>query len=147
MTDLSKGIIELENFIVTPETKRDALATAFEDKLAAFSNANLVKFRRTFIIQGQEFSCFFFFDDTQRIKSIELTPCVEYKSDSDDRTGQQEERRQACDKWLFEKLGIPHKESVNVTLYYYPNVEVYSISHFDLREGANAGHIIVKYLR
>lgn len=143
MTDLSKGIIELDNFIVTPETKRDALATAFEDKLAAFSNANLVKFRRTFIIQGQEFSCFFFFDDTQRIKSIELTPCVEYKSDSDDRTGQQEERRQACNKWLFGQLGNPHKTVDGDVEYRYDGIYIGCFSDFDVRYEHNGGKITI----
>lgn len=173
MTDLTKGIIEIEGFnlkagvdlgcgynpspdkivscgkttISSKTTSSELLSTYKEQFSPNMSCDTVLKFRMLFLICGIPFGCTFWFDNSGLISRIEMSPFIKYKSESWDRAGKQEERREFCDKWLFEQLGVPHKESANVTLYNYSNVEVYSISHFDLREGADAGHIIVKFLR
>ena len=145
MTDLSKGIVSFDELIITPQTKKEDLLNSFGEKLSAASSDRSIKFKKSFFVDGFEFSCWFFFDENYKISSIQLTPYIDYKSEEWDRTGQQAERRKFCDKWLFERLGEPHQSTTNVTHYYFNIVEVYSLSHFDLREGADAGYIIIEF--
>ena len=147
MTDLKNGILDFGDIVITKDTTRNDLMIVYGDKLSAISNDVYVQFRRLFTVAEHQFGCVFWFSKAGAIESIEMTPLIDYKSEDWDRTGRQEERRQFCDKWLLEQLGVPHEASTNVTLYKYRTTEIYSISHFDIRNGADAGHIVVKFLR
>ena len=104
MTDLKKGIISFEEMEITPQTTKQDLLDVYGEKLSAVSVDKILKFKKSFTIDGQEFSCWFFVDDDYIISSIKLTPYIDYESEEWDRTGRQEERRQFCDKWLFERF-------------------------------------------
>lgn len=147
MTDLKNGILDFGDIVITKDTTRNDLMAVYGDKLSSISNDVCVRFKRLFIVSGHQFGCFFWFAKNGTIESIEMTPWIDYKSEDWDRTGKQEERRQFCDKWLLEQLGAPHEVSTNVTLYKYQACEVYSYSHFDMREGADAGRIVVRFSR
>ena len=147
MTDLKNGIIDLGDLTITRDTTKEGLLRVYGDVLSTISSDSWLRFKRLFTIDGHQFGCWFIFDQNGDITSVEMTPWIEYKSEEWDRAGQQEERREFCDKWLFEKLGFPHQPSTNVTLYSYEGLEIYSISHFDQRNGADAGHIVIRFLR
>ena len=146
MTDLRKGIIDLGEITITPHTTKDDLLLVYGEKLNTnMSTSTFLDFNRLFHVDNDEFMIMFSFNTEGKIRAIQLWPTVQYKSESWDRTGRQEERRQFCDKWLFERLGEPVKISESVTLYEYEELEVYSFSHFDLRNGADAGYIVISY--
>lgn len=144
MTDLSRGIITFEEMEITPRTTKQDLLNVYGDKLSKVSIDKVLKFKRTFKIDNYEFSCWFYFDDNYNISSIKLTPYIEYKSESWDRTGQQEERRQFCDKWLFDRLGEPDLNRGGAE-YNFDSVRISCVTHFDQHNGADAGYIVVTY--
>lgn len=74
-----------------------------------------------------------------------MTPYIDYKSEDWDRLGQQDERRQFCDKWLFERLGEPHKTLNGDIEYSYNSHTISCFSNFDIRDGGNAGYIVIAY--
>ena len=145
MTDLKKGIIDFGDIVVTKDTTREDLLHAYGDKLSAVSIDTYVRFKRLFTIAGHQFGCGFWFGKNGVIESIELTPFIDYKSEDWDRTGRQEERRQFCDKWLYDRLGEPHKIIFGDIEYTFQNVRVSCFSNFDVRDGGNAGFITVRY--
>ena len=172
MTDLAKGIIEVEGFnlkpgmapaqrfhcsnddiitfgkfAITPQTTSADLLSAYSAKLSPVSNQSTQRFKMLFWIDGSRFSCAFHFDESGLISRIKMSPDVEYKSENWDRTGQQEERRQFCDAWLYERLGEPHKDLSGDIEYTFSNVSISCFSNFDIHNGADAGYIVVEYLR
>ena len=146
MTDLTKGIIEIDGFVITPKTNKNDLINTYRDKLSPISADKMIRFNRLFNIYGSLFGCLFCFDDEYEIQSLKLTPFIEYKSEEGDRTGQQEERREFCDKWLFDRLGAPHKILNRDIEYSYTNIRISCFSNYDIHHGANAGYIVIEYL-
>lgn len=144
MTDLSKGIIDFGEIVVTPTTTKDELLKVYGDKLSSISTDTWIKFKRSFIVDNHEFSCLFIFNNDLRLSSIRLTPYIDYKSEDWDRTGRQAERREFCDKWLYEQLGEP-KANLDGAVYQYKDVRIACVTHFDIHQGADAGYIVITY--
>ena len=146
MTDLRNGIIELEEMTITPDTTKEDLMRVYGEQLnKSMSTATFFDFNRLFHIENNEFMIMFSFENAGKIKSIQLWPTVQYKSEKWDRTGMQEERRQFCDKWLYDRLGEPHKVLNGDIEYSYNTHSISCFSNFDVRDGANAGYIVVAY--
>lgn len=145
MTDLKNGIIDLGDIAVTRETTREDLLLVYGDNLSALSTDRYVRFKRLFTVDGNQFGCGFWFDEHCVLESIELTPYIDYKSEEWDRIGQQEERRSFCDKWLYDRLGEPHKIINGDIEYTFQNIKVSCFSNFDIRDAGNAGFITVRY--
>ena len=90
--------------------------------------------------------CFFTLDEEGNISRIQMRPCINYKSEKWDRTGQQEERRAFCDKWLYEQLGAPQR-NLGGAEYIFDNLRISCVTHTDQHNGADAGYIVITYLR
>ena len=147
MTDLSKGIVSFDEIQITSNTTKQEVLNYLADAISPVSGKNIVYLLKLLTIENTKFMVIFNFNDNGNIKSLQLTPYIQYKSEKWDRTGRQQERRQFCDKWLFERFGVAHQITTSVTHYFFESVDVYSLSHFDLREGADAGYIVVEFNR
>ena len=171
MTDLSKGIIEIEGFnlkpgmapshrfhcskddiitfggiAISPKTTYSDFLSAYSAKLSPVSSQTTLRFKMLFLIDGNRFSCAFHFNESGLISRIKMSPDIEYKSEDWDRTGQQEERRQFCDAWLYDRLGEPDR-NLGGAEYVYEHIRISCVTHFDQHNGADAGYIVVNYLR
>ena len=145
MTDLSKGFIRLNEMMITPDTTKDDLMRVYGEELnTLMSNATFLDFNRLFQIENHNFMVMFSLNEGGKISSIKLTPYINYKSEKWDRTGRQEERRQFCDKWLFDHLGDPILNNGGA-LYEFDAVRISCVTHFDIHQGADAGYIAITY--
>lgn len=146
MTDLSKGILDFGEIVVTPDTAKEELLAVYGEKLSPASNNTFLDFNMLFSIEGQLFMCLFCFGKNNKIEYVELTPYITYKSEKWDRTGRQEERRQFCDGWLYEHLGEAPR-NLGGAEYVFEGIRIATVTHFDQREGADAGYIVVRVVR
>ena len=146
MTDLSKGIIDFGDVVVTPDTTKKELIGLFGEKLSKISTDTDIKFVRPFCVCENQFSVWFYFNKLYQLSSIKLSPYIDYKSENWDRTGQQEERREFCDKWLYEQLGEPQR-NLGGAEYIFDGLRISTVTHFDQHNGADAGYIVITYLR
>lgn len=146
MTDLRKGVLELQEMTITPNTAMPDLMKVYGEWLnKSMSNSRFLDFNRLFQVENHEFMIMFSFNDAGKIETIQLWPTVQYKSEKWDRTGMQEERRQFCDKWLLERLGEPDR-NLGGAEYVFKDLRVSCVTHFDLHNGADAGYIVITYL-
>lgn len=146
MTDLTKGIIDFGDIVVSKDTTREDLLNAFGDKLSALSNETILDFNMAFTVENQLFGCMFYIGTDNKISHIEMRPFgLAYKSERWDRTGRQRERREFCDKWLFERLGPPQKEVSGDIEYTFVTHQIACFSNTDVRDGGNAGYIVVRF--
>lgn len=145
MTDLSKGILDFGEIVVTPDTAKEELLSVYGEKLSLISTDKYLKFKRSFWVDGTEFSCLFVFDADNKLDYVKLSPYIDYKSEDWDRFGQQEERRRFCDKWLYERLGAPHKTLSGDIEYTFISHKIGCFSNNDIRDGGSAGYIVVTY--
>ena len=146
MTDLSKGIIELEEMTITPETTKQEFDEKFGPVISPASCQTIVYLLKLSAVDNTLFGATFMFNDNGHISSVKLSPYIKYKSEKWDRTGMQEERRQFCDQWLFERLGEPGR-NLGGAEYVFDNLRISCVTHFDLHNGADAGYIVITYLR
>lgn len=145
MTDLRNGIIELEEMTITSKTTKQEIDAKFGEVISPASSQNIVYLLKLSSVDDTLFGATFMFNNNGQISSVKLSPYIQYKSEKWDRTGMQEERRQFCDKWLFERLGEPHKILNGDIEYSYNSHSISCFSSFDVREGANAGYIVIAY--
>lgn len=145
MTDLRKGILSFDEMEVSSKMSKKEFLYKFKEIISPASGENIIYLMKLLTLDCFKFGVTFTFNDDGTLSTLKLSPYIQYKSEKWDRTGQQEERRQFCDQWLFERLGEGHKVTTNVTHYYFDNIEIYTLSHFDIREGADAGYIIIEY--
>lgn len=146
MTDLRKGIIDFGDVVVTHNTTKEMLINLFGDELSKMSTDTDIKFLRSFYIDKTKFSVWFYFNKLYQLSSIKLSPHLDYSSEKWDRTGQQEERRAFCDKWLYEQLGAPQR-NLGGAEYVFDNLRISCVTHTDQHNGADAGYIVITYLR
>ena len=146
MTDFKNGTLDFGDIVITKDTTRNDLMAVYGDKLSAISNDRYVRFKRLYTVAGHQFGCGFWFTKAGAIESIEMTPWIDYKSEEWDRTGRQEERRQFCDAWLFKLLGQPQR-NIGGAEYIFEKVRISCVTHFDIHQGADAGEIVITYLR
>ena len=142
MTDLKSGILEFEEMTITSQTTKKEFDIKFEKVISPASNQRFVYLLK---LDDTLFGATFMFADNGKISSVKLSPFITYKSEEWDRTGMQEERRQFCDKWLLDRLGTPHKTINGDIEYAFDSHTISCFSNFDIRDGANAGYIVVAY--
>ena len=146
MTDLTQGVIDFGEIIVTPQTTKEELLAVYGKKLSPASNDILLDFNMLFSVEKQQFMCLFWFGKSETIEHVYLYPCITYQSPKGDRTGRQEERRQFCDRWLYKHLGEAPR-NLGGAEYDFDGVRVSTVTHFDQHEGADAGYIAISVIR
>lgn len=143
MTDLSKGIIEVDGFEINSNTSSFELINEKKDNCAFYTITNdgncelfrfenvevfnkLFKVKITFIKQKlSEIKMFSYFDKP-----------VSY-----------EERFQADCAWLKDNLGEPSKINEDGNSYYYDGLHIYSFIQRDLSRNPAETYIVCKYSR
>ena len=145
MTDLAKGIIEFEEMTLTSQTTKQEFDKKFAEVISPVSNQQLVYLLKLSTVDNTRFGASFVFNSKGKLSSLKLTPYIQYKSEKWDRIGMQEERRRFCGKWLLERLGEPHKVINGDIEYLYQSHTISCFSNFDIRDGGNAGYIVIAY--
>lgn len=145
MTDLSKGIIKFKEMAITCNTTKREFLNCFSAIVSPASSDKLIYLNQLLTIDNTRFGAIFIFNENENISSLQLIPYIQYKSEKWDRLGQQKERREFCDKWLSERLGIPHKTVSGDIEYSFANCRISSFSNFDVRDAGNAGYITIVY--
>lgn len=145
MTDLKNGIIEIDGFEITNKTTKQELLEHYGNAVSSASSAYIVDLMQLSVVDNTHFGATFFFHENNKISGIKLVPYIQYASEEWDRTGQQEERRCFCDKWLFAKLGESHKIINGDIEYTFSSSRISCFSNYDIHDGANAGYIIVEF--
>ena len=137
MNDLKHGIIDINGFLLTPQTKPSDIEEYFNTTL--FDNGVRKHFyfdKKTFNNNGIDFHIDASFKET--IKELILRPDIpeiqaKYNLDTDDRNERLEyykELRVVLDKWLEEQLGDPLRKNERNTSYEFENILINTCSYF-----------------
>ena len=141
MNDLKNGILDINGFLVNPNTKVEELETHFSlpaehEPPFAFWNFS----DRIFLSEGVSFAVFITFDEGN-LKKVVLRPQFPEIADKYDLTPYSndwlpyyQEIRAIMDEWLEKQLGTPTFKSDRVTEYNFEKVLLGTDSYIDTRD-------------
>lgn len=147
MTDLTKGIIEINGFTFKPGTKLDEVLAFFGDKVRVLelSTGPRVKFSKPFLISDDIYAYNFDFSPSGNLQNFGLLPVV-----SRELEGKYEQIARyslaASKQWLKSAInGEPHTLNDSCVYYKFDSVDYFASVSADRDYGLVGGHIVVTF--
>ncbi len=149
MTDLTKGIIEIQGFTITPDTTMDEMLVFFGDKVRVsnLSTGPKIKFLTPFYLTENIYSYAFNFTDSGKIKNFSLIPVS--PTELTDAVGIAKYKLSIAKEWLDKTIGSPPNTTNDMCVSYSfaPNCHVGAQCYKDRDYGLVGGEISIIYRR
>lgn len=146
MTDLAKGIIEINGFTFRPKTTLEEVLAYYGDKARVLHSLKFskVKLLKPYYITENIYSCSFTFDGNGYIRSLSLIPVT--PPEVTDTVDVANYALEISKQWLDKVLGVKPDTSNDICIYYkFPNVDYYACISADRDYGMSGGEIVVTF--